>query len=76
MTTNAEVSASAGSKAASIAWRSLSWSRPAGSGSAGRTSPIGHGVVLASGRFGVTVCGVKWTPSLSGGSVMQPCDPK
>ena len=55
---------------------SLAASMPAGSGAPGSTSPIGQGVVLASGRFGVTATGVKNGSSRPRGSAIQPCEPK
>ena len=58
VTTKAAVMPSGEAKAASTAAATFDASSSAGSGSSARTSPIGQGVVAASGSFEVSFTGV------------------
>src|SRR5260370_30140340 len=72
VTTKAAVMAATGSNAASTARRSPVVSRPDGSGSDGKTSPVGHGWVEGSGSRLLIRTGAKLTDCLATGSVTHP----
>src|SRR6266850_4462768 len=76
VTTKAAVIPAAGSKAASTACLTLTASSSGGSGSLGRTSPMGHACVEASGRWLLSLTGVKFTEVLPTGSVTHPWSPR
>src|SRR6266403_5006854 len=76
VTTKAAVTPAAGSKAASTACLTLTASSSGGSGSLGRTSPMGHACVEASGRWLLSFTGVKFTEFLPTGSVTHPWSPR
>ena len=76
MTTNAAVSSAAFSNAASTARLIFAASSGDGSGSFGRTSPIGHGWVAGSGSLLFTCVGVKFTVVWPRGKVTQPWLPR
>ena len=76
VTTKAAVIEAAGSNAASKAALSLPWSISGGSGSLGRTSPIGHRCVEAFGSRLLTLVGLKNTEFWPTGSVTHPWLPR
>ena len=72
VTTNASVIALSGANASSIARATSDESIFLGHADVGSTSPIGHGVVAAGGRFAVTTLGANDTESAPIGSGTQP----
>ena len=72
VTTRPSVIASTGPKPVSSAWSIFAMSTSSGHGSSETTSPMGHDVVAAGGRFRATLVGVKWTESSPIGDVTQP----
>lgn len=74
-TTNAAVYPSGFANAASTARPSFTVSISAGRGALGSTSPIGHGIVDASGSVVVTRTGVKNSESRPGWWMMHPWSP-